>query len=163
MGAEIAAFEAIYREHFREFVRVAAAICGDADAAADVVHDAFASALRNRDMYRGAGSLDGWLWRTVVNTARNHRRRRMFRRARFESLQDDKAESRMPEPSGDPEVRALLARLPERQRTVLFLRYYGDLGYAEIAEALGIRPGTVGATMSQAHEALRGLMEKEGY
>jgi RNA polymerase sigma factor (sigma-70 family) len=56
------------------------------------------------------------------------------------------------------EVRRLVARLPERQRLVLFLRYYADLDYATIAEVLAISGGTVGATLAQARDALRQLM-----
>jgi DNA-directed RNA polymerase specialized sigma24 family protein len=43
---------------------------------------------------------------------------------------------------------------------VLFLRYYADLDYRRIAEVLEIRPGTVGATLNQAHAALRRLLEE---
>jgi len=51
--------------------------------------------------------------------------------------------------------------LPERQRLVLFLRYYADLDYAEIARALGIRRGTVSATLNQAHASLRPMLAEE--
>ncbi len=44
---------------------------------------------------------------------------------------------------------------------MLFLRYYADLDYASIAGALGIRRGTVSATLNQAHEALRLLLGEE--
>ena len=50
---------------------------------------------------------------------------------------------------------ALVARLPERQRTALFLRYYADLDYAAIAELLSIRPGTVGKLLHDARATLR--------
>ena len=53
-----------------------------------------------------------------------------------------------------------LARLPERQRTAVFLRYYADLDYAAIGEALGIRTGTVAATLNSAHTALRTQLEE---
>ena len=52
----------------------------------------------------------------------------------------------------------MIADLPERQRLVLFLRYYADLDYRQIADALGIRRGTVGATLNQAHAALRPML-----
>jgi RNA polymerase sigma factor (sigma-70 family) len=52
-------------------------------------------------------------------------------------------------------IRSLLAKLPERQRLVLFLRYYADLDYASIATALEISSGTVGATLHSAHAAVR--------
>ena len=56
------------------------------------------------------------------------------------------------------DVHALLAELPERQRHALFLRYYADLEYGTIGEALEISGGTVGATLNQARENLRRLM-----
>jgi sigma-70-like protein len=45
----------------------------------------------------------------------------------------------------------VVAELPERQRLVVFLRYFADLDHARIAEALEIRPGTVAATLHAAH------------
>ena len=54
-----------------------------------------------------------------------------------------------------PELRAAVAALPERQRHVLFLRHYADLGYDEIGEVLGIARGTVSATLHAAHASLR--------
>jgi RNA polymerase sigma factor (sigma-70 family) len=53
-----------------------------------------------------------------------------------------------------------LARLPERQRTAVFLRYYADLDYSAIGQALGISIGTVAATLNAAHAALRGQLEE---
>ena len=50
---------------------------------------------------------------------------------------------------------ALIALLPERQRLAIFLRYYADLDYRSIAEALGVEVGTVSATLATAHASLR--------
>jgi DNA-directed RNA polymerase specialized sigma24 family protein len=60
----------------------------------------------------------------------------------------------------DPELRVALSRLPERQRTAVFLRYYADLDYAAIGEALGIAEGTVAATLNAAHAALRTRLQE---
>ena len=49
----------------------------------------------------------------------------------------------------------LVAALPERQRLVLFLRYYADLDYVRIAQILGVRTGTVSASLHAAHKTLR--------
>ena len=57
-------------------------------------------------------------------------------------------------------MRALLAALPERQKEVVYLRYYADLGYTEIAEVLEIEVGTVSATLSAAHTRLRKTLRK---
>jgi DNA-directed RNA polymerase specialized sigma24 family protein len=51
--------------------------------------------------------------------------------------------------------------LPERQRLVLFLRYYADLDYHTIATALEIADGTVAATLNAAHTTLRKQLEVE--
>lgn len=53
------------------------------------------------------------------------------------------------------DLRIEIRSLPERQRHILFLRYYADLDYRAIAVALGIRPGTVAAALNAAHETLR--------
>jgi RNA polymerase sigma-70 factor (ECF subfamily) len=159
-ACEIATVEALgllYQRRYRIFLRVAEAIVGDAELACDVVQDAFARALRSRFDFRGEGSLEGWVWRTVVNTARNALRDRPPAHVPLDDLAGAREES-----GGqlDGHVRALVAALPERQRLVLFLRYYADLDYLRIAEALAIEPGTVGATLSHAHAALRRALEE---
>jgi RNA polymerase sigma factor (sigma-70 family) len=63
-------------------------------------------------------------------------------------------------PATDPELRERIARLPERQRTILFLRHFADLDYRAIGDVLGISPGTVGATLNAAHAALRRDLEE---
>jgi RNA polymerase sigma factor (sigma-70 family) len=68
----------------------------------------------------------------------------------------------MPSTNGhhdDADVRLLVARLPRRQREVIFLRYYGGLDYASIAHVLGISSGSVGATLHAAHGSLRTMTE----
>jgi RNA polymerase sigma factor (sigma-70 family) len=54
-----------------------------------------------------------------------------------------------------PELRGAIAALPERQRLALFLRHYADLDYESIAAVLGVRRGTVAATLHAARESLR--------
>ena len=61
----------------------------------------------------------------------------------------------------DAAVVAAVRALPPRRRAVVFLRYFADLTYAEIAEACGIREGTVAAVLAQAHEQLRALLDSE--
>ena len=66
----------VYRRDFPAFARTASAILGDAEGARDAVQDAFAIAVRRRADFRGEGSLEGWLWRIVVNAARAQQRAR---------------------------------------------------------------------------------------
>ena len=144
----------IYRRKFHQFVRVAQAITRSRESAVDAVQEAFASALRNRNAFRGSGPLEAWVWRAVVNAAQ-----RVVRAPHTAPLE-------IAEPTGsnghasntDDDVRTVIATLPERQRLILFLRYYADLDYAAIAETLELEVGTVGATLNQAHGNLRRLL-----
>jgi RNA polymerase sigma factor (sigma-70 family) len=72
----IAELEELYRAKRPDFCRVAAAIAGERSLGEDAVQDAFAKAVRKRRSYRGRGSLEAWVWRIVVNAARDARRRR---------------------------------------------------------------------------------------
>jgi RNA polymerase sigma-70 factor (ECF subfamily) len=120
------------------------------------VQEAFASAVRKRDAFRGEGPLEAWIWRAVVNTALNQLRAAPPELPQYETNGDT------PHDDDDvSELRSTLRLLPERQRLALFLRYYADLDYATIAEALGISPGTVGATLSTARRVLRQALAPE--
>lgn len=139
--------ESIYRTRFHHFVRVARAITGDGERAMEAVQDAFVNAVRARASFRGDGPLEAWLWRSVVNSAR-----KAARQSPVEML--DEHEAHDPPPVVG-ELAPLIARLPERQRLVVFLRYYADLDYRAIALALGVEVGTVSSSLSAAHAAIR--------
>jgi DNA-directed RNA polymerase specialized sigma24 family protein len=66
----VAQLEALYRERYARFARVAGGIVGDGETGRDAVQHAFAIAIRERHSFRGEGSLEGWLWRIVLNEAR---------------------------------------------------------------------------------------------
>jgi RNA polymerase sigma factor (sigma-70 family) len=154
-GATPAQLEVLYRDRFEHFARVASAICGDVDRGRDAVQAAFTTAVRERRSFRGSGSLEGWVWRIVVNEAR--RIAREPHEAPLERISHVAENGRAEDPVG---LGALIAALPERQREALFLRYYADLEYRAIAEVLGIEVGTVSATLSAAHRALRKRLEE---
>jgi RNA polymerase sigma factor (sigma-70 family) len=142
--------EALYRRRLPDFTRAATAISGDEESGRDAVQEAFAKALRKRRRFRGEGNLEAWVWRIVVNAARDSGRRRR-RTATALTPVDVRAD----------ELGVPLELLTERQREVLFLHYYADLDYATIAHALDISSGTVGATLSAARQTLRGALTKE--
>jgi DNA-directed RNA polymerase specialized sigma24 family protein len=148
----IAELEELYRARRPEFCRVAAAIAGDRGLGEDAVQEAFAKAVRKRRSYRRQGSLEAWVWRIVVNAARDARPRR--------PLFPEPGELGLAESNGHGPTLPL-ELLTERQREVLFLHYYADLDYATIADTLGISPGTVGATLSTARGVLRRALTHE--
>ena len=151
-GATPAQLEALYRARFAHFVRVAVAICGDSDRGRDVVQNAFIAAIRHRRSFRGDAPLEAWVWRIVVNEAR---------RASLEPITAPPSEAvesmngRGGEEHDPLGIRGWIVALPDRQREAIFLRYFADLDYGTIAEALGIEIGTVSATLGAAHRSLR--------
>jgi RNA polymerase sigma-70 factor, ECF subfamily len=153
-GATAGQLETLYRERFEHFARVASAICGDLDRGRDAVQTALTVAVRERRSFRGSGPLEAWVWRILVNEAR-----RLAREPTTVPLEELAAAGT----NGQPDSSGLatwIAALPQRQREALFLRYYADLEYRTIAEVLGIEVGTVSATLSAAHRALRKRLEE---
>ena len=124
---------------------------GDEASGHDAVQEGFAQALREQQSFRGEGPLEAWVWRLVVNASLALRRRRVAKREVPEAVEAGSNGS----PIDEAGVRAWVAALPERQRLVVYLRYYADLDYRAIAEVLGVEVGTVSATLSTAHQALR--------
>jgi RNA polymerase sigma factor (sigma-70 family) len=157
-GADLSEIEAVYRRRLAELQRVATAITGSREAGRDAVQDGFARAVHRRAEFRGEGSLEGWIWRIVVSSARDSARRLAATPTLPLDADAQAWLSGESKPGDKDELRGLVAQLPERQRLTVFLRYYADLDYATIAEVLRISGGTVGATLSQAREALLGLL-----
>lgn len=153
----MAAIEAVYSARFPYFVRVAVAIVGDRDTAMQVVQDAFANVIQARRGFRAEGPLEAWIWRVVVRCARRAAQERAIG-----GLPDELRVSENGGPSGEfAALRTAIAVLPERQRLVVFLRYYADLDYAQIAHVLGVKVGTVSASLHAAHRSLRATLDAE--
>jgi RNA polymerase sigma-70 factor (ECF subfamily) len=153
-GATVDALESLYRADLPRFVRAATAIVGDEAAGRDAVQDAFVQAVKKRGSYKGEAPLEAWVWRIVVNESLAQRRRRT---PESEWVASGVAPASLSNgvPERDTTVRTWVASLPERQRLVVFLRYFADLDYRSIAAALDIEVGTVSATLATAHAALR--------
>src|SRR5438093_8393093 len=113
--------ERVYRSRYDEYRRVAGAIVGDPERARDAVQEAFATAVRKRDAFRGEGPLEAWIWRAVVNTALNQLRAAPNELPQYEENGDASHDD-----DDTRELRGTLRLLPERQRLALFLRYYAD-------------------------------------
>lgn len=157
-GAEVAELEALYRRLLPQFVRAAGAIVGDDGLGADAVQDAFVRAVRERRSFRRQLPLEAWVWRIVINSAIDARRRYRHQQELDRDTAEPSIESDLA--GADAAVRAWVAALPERQRLAVFLRYFADLDYRAIAAVLEVEVGTVSATLSAAHTALRRSMRE---
>jgi RNA polymerase sigma-70 factor (ECF subfamily) len=157
---DLAAFEEVVRRYQRRVYGVALRIVRAHDVADDVAQEAFVRAWRSLDRFDLGRPFGPWVCRIAANLAVNHVR---SPRAREEGLPEGHAET----PSADPgplaavldaEARRVLdgavAGLSPEQRAVFVLRAVEEMSYAEIAEALGISPGTVMSRLFRARERL---------
>jgi RNA polymerase sigma-70 factor (ECF subfamily) len=155
------AFGALVGRHQRTALRTAFAVCGTESEAEDVTQEAFVKAFRALPRFREGEPLRPWLMRIVANEAKNRRRSR-GRRERL-AVRAAAVASGSPGSTEDlalgsikaTELRAALARLEERDRTVIALRYFAGLTEAETSSALDVPAGTVKSRLSRALDRLR--------
>jgi RNA polymerase sigma-70 factor (ECF subfamily) len=156
------AFAALTRRHLDGAFRLAWAILGGTQEAEDAVQDAFAMAWRKRASLREPDRFDAWFGKILVNVCRE--RLRGMARSRVREIQvappvDDEPAHERAAPA-DPDigmrltVGGALAGLDADHRIVVVLRYWADLTVDEIADRVGVPPGTV---KSRLHYALRAL------
>lgn len=150
------AFEEAFQDLFVAAYHVALRILANAGEAEDVAAESTARALDGWRRVSAMPSPRAWVVRVATNLSID-----IVRRRRFVAMGGlDRSSSGAPEESDTRMVvRDMLRRLPRRQRDVLALRYLVDLSEAEIADVLGISPGTV---KRHASRALRQLRRHEG-
>lgn len=158
----VAEIERIYRDRYVSLCRVATTVTGRVETAREAVQDGFALALAHRDEFRGEGSLEGWVARIVLRAALDAGRRPAPDPAVLEESRGRLLWApELPHGERDPALAAAVEALPPRQKQILFLRYFADLTHAQVAEMLGISPGTVSASLHQARTALARRLECE--
>lgn len=145
-------FAEFYRASKDSCLRTVTAVSGDRYLAEELVAEAFARAWTSWGQVRRHAAPRAWVVRTALNLGAS-----WWRRRREVPLTEHGAAA-APETSGgvDPALIAALRRLPARQREVLALRIFLNLGTETTARALGIAPGTVMAHLSRAVAGVRG-------
>ena len=141
-------FVAFYRREYPGAVRLALALTQWRDGSEDIVQDSFA---RVQPRFAALETPGGYLRVTVVNMCREAERRRRREHGRLALAASVDAAA----PGDARELLDVLARLDYRPRAVLVLRYWAGWSEAEIADALGCRPGTVKSLASRALARLR--------
>ena len=153
--AEIAEFSEFVARSQARMVRLAELITGDRGRAEDLAQHGYVQAFAAWRRIRN-GEPDAYVRRCIVNANTDWWRRRTWREQPFAVLPE--------EPSGaDPAavfgnrdiVLRALAKLTNRERMVIVLRFYLDLSEQEIAAQLRIAPGTVKSAASRAMTKLR--------
>ncbi|HET6951581.1 MAG TPA: sigma factor-like helix-turn-helix DNA-binding protein [Acidimicrobiales bacterium] len=143
-------FSDFYRATWPGVARALSVALGDRDLAVDATDEAMARAYPRWSTLQGYDNPGAWVYRVGLNWARSHHRR-LARRLPFGHPTEA-----LPEPVGDPAVRAALMALPVKLRSVVVCRLLLDWSVDDTATALGVRPGTV---QSRLHRALRSLQD----
>jgi RNA polymerase sigma-70 factor (ECF subfamily) len=161
------AFEALFDRHADAAFSLAYRMCGRQAMAEDVVQESFLSLWRSGARYDPTrGSVRAWLLRVVHNRTIDAFRRATLRDAR--DVVDDGMAERMPSPELTEleaerrddvrRIRGALGELPADQRRVIELAYFGGFSHSQIAEMLGLAPGTVKGRMRLGLAKLRAAL-----
>jgi RNA polymerase sigma factor (sigma-70 family) len=146
----VVAFDGLFEQCYEPMVRLSTAIVDRQSVAEEIVQEAF------RRLWERLPTIErppAYLRIAVVNGSMAELRRRRVRRKhswreRPESVVDE-----------HHYLLDALATVPLRRRTALVLRFYGGLQLAEIAEAMGVRPGTAKSLISRGLDDLRKVIE----
>jgi RNA polymerase sigma-70 factor (ECF subfamily) len=152
----------IYKLYSRAMYNVGYRITGSEDEAEDVLQEAFISAFRNLDHYRGDATFGAWLKRIVVNKAINAVQKR-----KHDPIPDDDhwdiAEEEAPVEYGEgltvDRVRKAIEQLPDGYRSVLSLYLLEGYDHQEIAGIMGITESTSKSQLNRAKGKLRELLQ----
>ena len=157
-------------EHQRMVYQLSLNLLGDHNEALDLSQEVFLRVFRTIHTFRGASQLRTWIYRIVVNQARNRqrwwRRRHRAQQVSLDQHLTDFGDFPEQTDGASPErmlgrkeladrIRAALDCLPFDQKTALVLREIDGLSYDEIGFSLGIAVGTVKSRLARAREALR--------
>jgi RNA polymerase sigma-70 factor (ECF subfamily) len=155
--------------HQRMVFTLALHLLGDRDEALDLSQEVFLRVFRTLSSFRGQSSLRTWIYRIVINQARNRQRwwRRRHRASQvsldehlqqfgdMESKSDVLPDRLVASKETASRIWQALEHLPFDQRTAIILREVDGLRYEEIAFSLGVAVGTIKSRLTRARQALR--------
>jgi RNA polymerase sigma-70 factor, ECF subfamily len=157
-------------EHQRMVYQLSLNLLGDHNEALDLSQEVFLRVFRTIHAFRGQSALRTWIYRIVVNQARNRqrwwRRRHKSQQVSLDEHLRDHGDFPERNDSDSPDrllgnkeladrIRRALDVLPFDQKTALVLREIDGLSYDEIGFSLGVAVGTVKSRLARAREALR--------
>jgi RNA polymerase sigma-70 factor (sigma-E family) len=153
----------LHRDHYRELVKLASFLVDDVGRCEEVVQEAFLKVAARPGAVRDPDRVVSYLRSAVLNGARSALRRK-DPGPRLQVVASTAAGPESPDTAAarredEAAVLEALRRLPERQQSVLVLRYWLDLPESEIARTLGIGAGTVKTHARRGLEALAARLE----
>jgi RNA polymerase sigma-70 factor, ECF subfamily len=161
-------FAEVYKDSYRP---IFSQVCmkyanGDVDLAKEFCQIGFLKVYKNLSKYSGQGNLQGWVRRVVTNEIINEfRKKKLDTTTDFDiSRMDVEVEPTETDFMGGritkEQLRKAIDGLAEGYKTILMLYFFGNLKHNEIAEVLGIDPGTSRSQLSKAKVSLRNALAK---
>lgn len=174
------AFDELIERHSSRLYQAAYGLLSSKEDAEEVVQDAFLRAYNAMGTFRGEASFETWIYKIVVNLARNkyHWNRRRGRELNMSLTKDDSSgefahgeEMELPDSSMGPDsllegaetegdIMNCLEELPEAIRETLVMRHVNELSYDKIAETLNCNIGTVKSRIARGREILKNMFQK---
>lgn len=157
------AMDMVVREFRSRLFQHAFFIVKDSQEAYDAVQEVFIKAMRETRFFDEEFRMKAWLFRVTSNLCYNIVRDRRRRGGILESLnRPDRTNAnqveRVQRGERRDEVLSSMEKLGRDHREILLLRYYHDLSYAEIADVLNVKLGTVMSRLSRARARLGDVM-----
>ena len=166
------AFRALFELYKDKVYSIALRYTNDESSAMDIAQDTFLKLFSSIRDFRGQARFESWLYRLVVNSCLDQKRRRRRLLPFVDQFPEDlrgcgeTALQELLRQELSEQVRSAVTRLPPEQRIVIVLRYTEGLSYEAIAEALGCSKGTVASRLNRAHSVLERrlarLVKEEG-
>ncbi len=169
---ESEAFRALFELYKDRVYSIALRYSGDPVTAMDIAQECFLKLFSGIRSFRWNSQFETWLYRLVVNTCFDQKRK--VRRL-MPLVEDLVKVLRAPEGNAldqavrsqiNSRVQSVVERLPPDQRMVIVLRYTQGLSYEEMGEILGCSSGTIGSRLNRVHKVLEkklsGLIKNRG-
>lgn len=165
------AFRRLYELHKDRVYSIALHFSGNESSARDIVQQVFLKLFTRIGEFRSESIFSTWLHRITVNACLDeHRKQRRFISIDDQGGEEEGDENQFIESRVTIEtdysmiersalVRRAVGRLKPKLRIAILLKYFEDLSYREMAEALGCSEGTVASRLNRGHRELAGLLE----
>ncbi|MFQ5570211.1 MAG: RNA polymerase sigma factor [Rhodothermales bacterium] len=157
------AFEALYRAHVGRVYAICLRMVANQTRATELTQDTFVRVWQTLGSFRGASAFSSWLYRVTVNTVLGEVRSKRRRITRIQSTDDlSSFDTPVPGPAPDSamDLEQAIAALPPKARNVLILHELEGYRHEEIADMMGIAPGTSKAHLHRARRLLKKILNR---
>ena len=156
------AFEQLYRRHVGRVYALCMRLCGNVSLAEELTQDAFVRAWERLETFRHDSAFSSWLYRLTVNVVlgdMRSRQRRAAKLAEVQSMTGSHPSGQEQSPQRRLDLEAAIAQLSDGARRVFVLHDVEGYKHDEIADLMGIEPGTSKAHLHRARKILREYVE----